>query len=107
MLKRNKRQKCYGKRGIVVGKNGKIFKDRVCVVCGIDYWHGDNTCVSCRNAEHRKRYGYHYTKRKEAPFETERQRRLAEHTERIRRGMASDAPLDKTASHLAFGKMAI
>ncbi len=102
MLEQNKRQKCYGKRGIVVRKNGKVFRNRVCVVCGIDHWHGDNMCVACRNTEHRKRYGYHYLKRKETPFENDRQRRLAEHTKRVRREITSDAHLDETIKHSAF-----
>lgn len=88
-MKQVKKQKCEGKRGIEVRKNGKLFKDRICTECGVDHWNGDNTCVACYNALHKKRYGYKYTKRKDTPWHSERQGRIAAHTERVAKETAA------------------
>ncbi len=67
----------------VVRKNGKVFRDRVCVECGIDHWHGDNMCVACRNAMYKKAGNYKYIPVCQTEWYAERQRRIAEHTKRI------------------------
>ena len=70
--------------GTVVRKNGKIFKDRVCPVCEAKHWHGSKTCITCENSQHKKRYGSWYTKKQKSPGEKIRQKKLKEHTRRIR-----------------------
>ncbi len=75
-----------GKRGTVLRKNGRVYRDRVCTVCSKDHWHGERMCIKCRNDQQRKRRrGNTYIKRKEHPWYSKRQKRLAAHAERIER----------------------
>ena len=87
-----RRHKGKGKRdprmGTEVRKNGKLFKDRVCS-CGKKHWHGDNTCITCQNALHKKRHGYNYKKRKEHPWYDEQQKVLTAHAESIAKETAA------------------
>ena len=84
-----KRQKHDPRMGTVVRKNGKLFKDRVCPECGCEHWHGSSTCITCENSLHKKRYGYNYVKRKRTQWYSDRQKRLAAHTERITKETAT------------------
>ena len=84
-----KSQKRDPRMGTVVRKNGKLFKDRVCPECGCKHWHGSSTCITCENALHKKRYGYHYLKRKETVWYSDREKRIVAHTERIERETAA------------------
>ncbi len=82
MLKKGKSDK---RRGTIVRKNGHVYRDRVCTVCSKDHWHGENMCITCRNEQQKKRRGVIYKKRKEHPWYSKRQKRLAAHAERIER----------------------
>ncbi len=88
-MRKGKRLKARGKndkrRGTVLRKNGKVYRDRVCTVCGKDHWHGENMCITCRNEQQKKRRGNTYVKRKATQWEKDRQKRLAAHAERIER----------------------
>lgn len=94
-----------GKRGTVVRRNGHVYRDRVCTVCGKGHWHGENMCIKCRNTQQRKRRGYTYVKRKETDWYSEREKRIAAHAERIGREMkpieaAGLSPTDSTIEEI-------
>ncbi|MBW8036662.1 MAG: hypothetical protein FVQ79_13820 [Planctomycetes bacterium] len=76
-----------GKRRTVVRRNGHVYSDRVCTVCGNGHWHCEKMCIACRNEQQKKRRGVIYIKRKEHPWYSQRQERFNEHAERIEREM--------------------
>ncbi len=73
----------YQKTGLVVKKNGKTYKDRICPECGKGHWHRENMCISCRNIEQVRRHGKQYIKLKDSAGEIRRKVLLAEHRKRI------------------------
>jgi len=91
MLAKVKSDRCesdrYQKTGLVVRKNGKTYKDRVCYICGKEHYHRENMCISCRNDEQQQRHGKRYIKRKDMPGEIHRKVSLAAHAKRIAREM--------------------
>ena len=108
-MREGKRHKARGKndkrRGTVLRKNGRVYRDRVCTVCSKGHWHGENMCIKCRNDQQRKRRGVIYKKRKEHPWYSQRQKRLAAHAERIEREMkairqAGLSPTDSTIQEI-------
>ncbi len=108
-MREGKRLKARGKndkrRGTVLRKNGRVYRDRVCTVCSKDHWHGENMCIKCRNDQQRKRRGVIYKKRKEHPWYSKRQKRLAAHAERIEREIkaieaAGLSPTDSTIQEI-------
>ena len=108
-MREGKRLKARGKidkrRGTVLRKNGRVYRDRVCTVCDKDHWHGENMCITCRNEQQKKRRGVIYKKRKEHPWYSQRQKRLAAHAERIEREIkaieaAGLSPTDSTIQEI-------
>ena len=65
----------------IVRKNGKVFRDRLCPVCGVSHFHGDNMCITCRNARQAPRRKY--IPIRETMYPTDRARRLEAHRVRI------------------------
>lgn len=71
------------KTGKAIRRNGRIYRNRICIECKKKHYHGENMCITCRNTQQEKRRNKPYIKRKDTVYFSEKEQRICAHEKRI------------------------
>ena len=71
------------KTGKVLRRNGRIYRNRICIECGKKHFHAEKMCIKCRNTQQEKRRNKPYIKRKDTVYFSEKEQRILAHEKRI------------------------
>ena len=110
----------------VLRRNGRIYRNRICIECEKKHFHAEKMCIKCRNTQQAKRRNKPYIKRKDTVYFSEKEQRICAHEKRIAAEMTAirnsgmcpikdcvqtilDAgvALDEEVNYSAFEKIAI